>query len=117
MGKRLSENVEIQRKGSEDKNSMIQQRQVKDGGGSSQGGRCVKKTISKDVLKMNGGSTECITVMFLFMSEKVGSRILHSKWSLKKRLLNCESIKKTVDGLLGVPPRVSGGAWGIILEL
>lgn len=94
---------------------------TKDGQGSFQGGSCIKKTIFNEVLKMNGESAESIKSMFLFTSEKVGSRILHSKWSLKKCLLNWESIKKTVDNremdCLGFLPRLSGATCNIITEV
>lgn len=77
--------------------------------------------ISSEVLKMNGESAESIKNMFLFTREKADSRLLHSKWSLKKRLLNWESIKKTVDNKemnsLGFPPRLSGATCYIIMEL
>lgn len=70
---------------------------------------------------MNGESAEFITSMFLFTSEKVGSRILHSKWSLKKCLLSWESIKKTVGNkemdCLGFLPRWSGATWMTVVEV
>lgn len=52
---------------------------VRDGGGNSQGGCSMKKSISNEVFKMYVESAESIKTMFLFTSEKVGSRILHSK--------------------------------------
>lgn len=103
------------------RDQMIWWQQIKDGGDSSQGGWCIKKAISHEVLKMNGESAESIKSMFLFTREKVDSRILHSKWSLKKCLLNWESIKKTVDNkemnCLGFLPRLSGATCNFIMEV
>jgi hypothetical protein len=45
----------------------------------SQGGCSTKRAISSEVLKMNGKSEESIKGVFLFTSERMGSRILHSK--------------------------------------
>lgn len=94
---------------------------VRDGGGNSQGGCSMKKSISNEVFKMYVESAESIKTMFLFTSEKVGSRILHSKWSLKKCLQNWESVKKTVDNkemdCLGFLPRLSEATCNIIMEV
>lgn len=81
MGKCLLEKTEMQRRCDdwETKVIIVMTRMIMDGGDSSQGVWCLKKAISNEVLKMNGESGEPIKNVFLFSSEKVGSRILHSK--------------------------------------
>jgi hypothetical protein len=70
---------------------------------------------------MNGKSEESIKGVFLFTSERMGSRILHSKWSLKKCLLNWEPIKKTADNKamnsLGFLSRPNGATCNTIMEV